>query len=255
VDKVSNKNNQVKKQRKLQRDKEKKKRQQTWIIMSTTLVFLIVVALIVSIVFHNKKAQTSQQGTPSSQSQIIQYNNEPSIGKANAPIKLAEFGDYKCMYCRQFELAIFPQLKKDYIDTGKVQFYFMNYPIIAQDSVLAANASETIYEEHPNDFWKFHELLYQNQGDETKPWVTEDVLVKVAKEAVPNLDEKPFRWSLSQATYQDQINRDKQMGQRAGVQGTPSLFVNGQPVGNPLDYNGLKKQLDQALQKAGKSNG
>jgi protein-disulfide isomerase len=251
VDEVSNKNNQIKKQRKLQREKEKKKKQQTWIIMSTTLAVLIVVALIVAIVFNNKKAHTVQQGASSAQSQVIEYNNEPSMGETKAPVKLAEFGDYKCMYCRQFELGIFPQLKKDYIDTGKVQFYFMNFPIIAQDSVLAANASETIYEEHPNDFWKFHELLYQNQGDETKPWVTQDVLVKFAKEAVPNLDEKPFRWSLSQSSYQDQINRDKEMGQRAGVQGTPTLFINGQPVGNPLDYSALKKQLDQALQKAG----
>ena len=252
---MSNNKNQLKKQRKLQREKEKKKRQQTWIIMSTTLVVLIVIALIVSIVFTNKKNQTAEPGASSAQNQVIQYNNEPSMGNDKAPIKVAEFGDYKCMYCRQFDLTVFPKLKKDYIDSGKVQFYFMNFPIIAQDSVLAANASETIYEEHPDDFWKFHELIYQNQGDETKPWVTEDLLVKFAKEAVPNLDVKPFRWSLSQASYQDQVNRDKQMGQKLDVQGTPSLFINGQAVGNPLDYNALKKQLDQALQKAGQKNG
>lgn len=253
---MADKTKQLKKQRKLQKEKERKKKKQTWIIMSTTLAVLIVVALIVAIVFNNKKAEPSEQGASTSQSsQIIQYNNEPSMGKDRAPIKIAEFGDYKCMYCRQFELAIFPQLKKDYIDTGKVQFYFMNFPIIAQDSVLAAYASETIYEEHPEDFWKFHQLLYQNQGDETKPWVTEDVLVKYAKEAVPNLDEKPFRWSLSQKTYKDQVNRDKEMGQRANVQGTPTLFINGEQVSNPLDYKTLKKQIDQALNKAGKSHG
>lgn len=252
---MADRTKQLKKQRKLQKEKERKKKKQTWVIMSTTLAVLIVVALILAIVFNNKKVVPSEQGASTSQSQIIQYNNEPSMGNDRAPIKIAEFGDYKCMYCRQFEFAIFPQLKKDYIDTGKVQFYFMNFPIIAQDSVLAAYASETIYEEHPKDFWKFHQLLYQNQGDETKPWVTEDVLVKYAKEAVPNLDEKPFRWSLSQETYKDQVNRDKEMGERANVQGTPTLFINGEQVSNPLDYNALKKQIDQALSKAGKSHG
>lgn len=244
---------QQKQQRKLEREKAKKKKQQTWIIMIITLVVLLLVVLILGIVFHNKKTGTSAGG--SSTKQVIQYNNEPSMGSPNAPIKLAEFGDYKCKYCYQFEMNVFPKLKKDYIDTGKVQFFFMNYPIIAQDSILAANASETIYEEHPNDFWTFHQLLYKNQGPETQPWVTQALLVKLAKQAVPTLDVKPFEWSLAQSTYQDQVNRDKTMGDRLGVQGTPTLFINGVMAKNTLDYNGLKKELDQALQKAKKKKG
>lgn len=241
---------QNKKQRKLARETDKKRKQQTWIIMSSTLAVLLVVVLIVGIVMQNKqKSKTSSTGTgQASTVSVIQYKNEPYMGSADAPIKIAEFGDYKCPVCRNFELEIFPEIKKDYIDTGKVQFYFMNYPFIAQDSILAANASETIYEEHPDDFWTFHELLYQNQGDEKKTWVTQDLLVKLAKEAVPSLDEKPFRWSLATANYQDQVDRDYQMGQRAGVQGTPTLFINGVMAQNALNYNGLKGEIDAALQ-------
>lgn len=252
---MANKNEKnKKKQREFERKKLNKKKQQTWWVMSSTLVVLILVVVVVGIVFQNKKMNTN--GTsPSLQKQVIQYNNEPSMGSSKAPLKIAEFGDYKCKYCYQFEMNVFPQLKKDYIDKGKVQFFFMNYPIIAKDSILAANASETIYEEHPNDFWTFHKLLYENQGPETKTWVTQDLLVKIAKQAVPNLDEKPFRWSLDQSTYQDQVNRDKLMGDRLGVQGTPTLFINGVMAQNTLDYNGLKQEIDQALKKSQKSQG
>ncbi|WEG12544.1 thioredoxin domain-containing protein [Pullulanibacillus sp. KACC 23026] len=252
---MAKKKNVSKDQRLKQREKEKKKKRQTWLIMMSTLVVLLLVVLIVGIVIQNKqKVKTDQTGnsgtsTPTTSS-VIQYKNEPAMGKADAPIKLAEFGDYKCPICQAFELQVFPQLKKDFIDTGKVQFYFMNYPIIAQDSVLAANASETIYEEHSADFWKFHELLYENQGDETKNWVTQDLLTKIAKQAVPSLDEKAFKWSLAQSSYKDQVDRDTLMGQRAGVQGTPTLFINGvMTKGSPLDYEALKQQINQALNK------
>ncbi len=255
---MSKKNEQLKKQqRKLEREKQKNKKRQTWIIMTSTVVVLVLVVLIVSIVFQNSnhsknQATGSATGTKGANS-VIQYNNEPAMGDSKAPVKIAEFGDYKCPICRAFELQVFPKLKHDYIDTGKVQFYFMNYPIIDQNSIPAANASEAIYEDHPTDFWKFHQLLYENQGDETKAWVTEDLLVKLAKQAVPSLDEKPFKWEINQVTYKDQVNRDKLMGERAGVDGTPTLFVNGKIVSSgPLDYNGLKASIDQALKQAGK---
>lgn len=259
---MSKKSEQIKKQqRKREREGQKKKKQQSWIIMSSTIVVLLLVVLIVSIVFQNShKAATRSVGSASptansmkSGKSVIQYKNEPAMGDPNAPLKVAEFGDYKCPICKAFELQVFPKLKQDYIDTGKVQFYFMNYPIIDQNSLPAANASEAIYEEHPNEFWTFHQLLYENQGDETKAWVTESLLVKLAKQAVPNLNVKPFQWEISQKTYEDQVNRDKLMGERAGVNGTPTLFINGTIVNSaPLDYASLKAQIDQALKKAGK---
>lgn len=118
--------------------------------MTATIAVCLIASLIVGAVFQNKSATPSQevkldqkkseQMAPVGKSQEntasrINYTGQPMMGKKDAPVKIAEFGDYKCIYCYQFEMTIFPKLKKDFIDTGKVQYYFMNYTILAQDSV------------------------------------------------------------------------------------------------------------------------
>lgn len=227
----------------------KQKKKQTWVIMISTIVVLIVIAGIVMIVFQNKDKVVKSDGG-------ITYTGQPSIGKADAPVRIAEFGDYKCIFCHQFEMNIYPKLKKDFIDTGKVKFYFMNYTIIAQDSVNAANAGEAIFAMYPDHFWDFHKLLYENQGSETEAWVTNDLLMSLAKKAVPNLNEAKFKSAIEQGTYIDQIKTDVNMGKAAGVNGTPSVFINGKlvPGQDTLDYNSLKGYIQKAL-NGEKNNG
>jgi protein-disulfide isomerase len=221
---------------------------QTWIIMITTVVVLVLILAIVAIVFQNQKH--SSDGAKGGGDGAIQYDHQPALGAKDAPVKVAEFGDYRCMYCRQFELDVFPKLKKDFIDTGKVRFYFMNYTILGTGSVLAADASEYIYAKHPEKFWDFHRLVYENQGPETEEWVTTDLLVKLAKQAVPDLDVNGFKWALDQGTYKDAIKKDIEMGKAAGVQGTPTVYINGKMASDPLDYNQLKEDIQNALEDA-----
>ncbi|MGV3487328.1 MAG: thioredoxin domain-containing protein [Tuberibacillus sp.] len=247
-----------------------KKRKQTWIVMISTVAVLLVIAGIVAIVFQNKdqspsdgsaqpeKSDNAAQKNPSQEaSSVLSYNGQPMMGDAHAPVKIAEFGDYKCIYCRQFEMEIFPKLKKDFIDTGKVQFYFMNYTIIAKDSVLAADAGEAIFAMYPDRFWDFHQLLYENQGPETEEWATNDFLLNIAKKAVPNLDENKFLSALQEGTYVNQIRTDANMGKAAGIEGTPTIFVNGNMLSSQdtFDYDSLKKAIQQAIDGEKTDNG
>lgn len=54
------------------------------------------------------------------------YVGQPTLGDPNAPIKLILFGNFMCEHCRTFEADVFPQLKRDYIDTGRVEAYYVN---------------------------------------------------------------------------------------------------------------------------------
>ncbi|HET6872673.1 MAG TPA: thioredoxin domain-containing protein [Sporolactobacillaceae bacterium] len=239
----------------------KQKRKQTMVVMISTVVVLLLIAGIVAIVLQNKdkapgeQAKTNATSDTGTQHSLVEkdsqisYANEPRMGQADAPVRIAEFGDYKCMFCHQFEMEVFPKLKKDFIDTGKVQFYFMNYTIIAQDSVNAANAGEAVYAMYPDHFWDFHQLLYENQGPETEAWVTNDLLINLAKKAVPNLDVNKFTAALDQMSYIDQIRTDVNMGKAAGVTGTPTVFINGTmvPGQDTLDYDSLKAYIQKAI--------
>ena len=77
----------------------------------------------------------------------IQYQDEPVLGESSAPVKIVEFGDYKCPYCKQFDASFFPLIDKELIQTGKVQFFFLNYPFINTDSSRASEFSEVVYKE------------------------------------------------------------------------------------------------------------
>ncbi|HET7657048.1 MAG TPA: thioredoxin domain-containing protein [Bacillales bacterium] len=240
------------KQRKQDRHRDrmaaKRKKQQMRFLMAATIIVLLIIAGGLALYFnhHNNK----------SADQTFDYKNEPMLGEASAPVKIVEFGDFKCPVCRQFDQTIFPKIREDFVKTGKVSYYFFNFPII-DGSMPAELAAESVFHHHPKSYWKFHEALYANQGDEKKDWATPNFLVKIAKQTVPNLDPQKLKKEIQQQTYQDAVYADKRAGIKAGVNGTPTLFINGKMIDfqTEFDYAKLKKVIDSAYQKAVKKHG
>ncbi|MGE7762559.1 DsbA family protein [Peribacillus sp. NPDC097895] len=183
----------------------------------------------------------------------IDYKSQPFLGNKSAPVKIVEFGDYKCPVCKTFEEQFFPSIKSELIDTGKAQFYFMNFSFINVDSTRSAKFAESVYQELGNDtFWKFHELLYNKQPDDPK-YEKEDVftdkfLEETLKEIVNDSDAKKVVSSFKAEKSEDQWNKDMEIADELGVSGTPSLFVNGKKFeGNTIDD--LVKMVDEAAKE------
>lgn len=85
----------------------------------------------------------------------------PVRGKSNAKITVIEFSDLQCPFCKRFFLETYPQLKKDYIDTGKAAFYFRHYPLPATTHPRAlpyATGAECA--ENQDKFWQFHDAIF-----------------------------------------------------------------------------------------------
>ena len=88
------------------------------------------------------------------ESVVIDYEGQPFLGEASAPVEIVEFGDYKCPSCKDFNDRLFPVIYQELVKTGKAKFYFMNYSFIAPDSTTAAQFAETVYKELGNEtFW------------------------------------------------------------------------------------------------------
>ena len=87
----------------------------------------------------------------------------PQLGKTNAKVAIVEFSDFECPFCKQFFNETFSQIKREYIDTGKVAFYFRHYPLtsIHPNAQIAAEATECANEQ--GKFWQFHDMLFTNQ--------------------------------------------------------------------------------------------
>lgn len=87
----------------------------------------------------------------------------PSLGDQNAKVTIIEFSDFECPFCRRFFTDTFPQIKKDYIDAGKVVMYYRHYPLpfhpLAQPFAVASECAN-----EQGKFWEFHDKIFKEQG-------------------------------------------------------------------------------------------
>ena len=89
--------------------------------------------------------------------------NDPTIGKKGAPIIMVEFSDYQCPYCAVFWKNSLPQIKKDYIDAGKVLFVYKNFPLKSRHSLAQKSAEAALCAGEQGKYWEYHDKLFSNQ--------------------------------------------------------------------------------------------
>jgi len=171
------------------------------------------------------------------------------IGNVKAPLTLVEFTDYQCPYCERFYKQTFPQLKKKYIDTGKVQLVIKDLPLnFHKQARKAAQASRCAGEQ--GRFLEMHKLLLANGKK-----LQESYLKGYAKQI--QLNTKKFALCLSSGRHFKQIDQDTQQARNQGITGTPT-FVLGKTTGGQVDgvrivgaqpLSRFERQIDAMLKK------
>ena len=148
----------------------------------------------------------------------VSVKGRPILGQADAPVTIVEFSDYQCPYCKRFATTVFPILKSDYIDTGKVRYVFRDFPL-TQIHPQAAKAHEGAHCAGEQDrYWDMHDLLFENQQDLSMP-----ALARYAGQI--GLDMDAFDACLASGRHQAAIQQDTQDGAKASVRGTPSFVI------------------------------
>lgn len=166
-------------------------------------------------------------------------------GDANAKVKIVEYGDLRCPFCQKFFTDTEPQILSDYVNTGKASFTFVNYAFLGPASVVAANAAECANEQ--SKFWDFHDYLYKNQPSESDTSMyTTDGMTKIAGQL--GMDTAQFQTCLNSKKYDKVVSDDLAAGQKEGVNGTPTTFINGVPIIGAVPYTQIKAAIDKALQ-------
>ena len=185
------------------------------------------------------------QGGSSTPSQPAEVSTDKSIGSPDAPVVVVEYADFQCPYCKQFAVGPELQLRKEYVDTGKVRFAFRHMAFIGSESLWAAEAAECANEQ--DHFWDYQDKLYQDQGGENSGTFNLDNLKRFAAEL--GLDTQKFNQCLDTNKYQSKVQQDIAEAQRLGVNSTPTLFVNGQLIKNGSDYQVLQAAIEAAAKK------
>jgi protein-disulfide isomerase len=169
----------------------------------------------------------------------VGYEDQPTLGQPDAPLKIILFENFMCEHCKAFEEEVFPQLKRDYIDTGKVEVYYVNLAWGSEQAELSAHAGECAYRQDEAAFWQFKSDVYKAQGS----WQTLDDLLSVAG---ATMDTEPLRQCVEDQRYASEVQRDLGLADKVGVQGTPSIVVGNQGFEAP-DYATLKTAIDAQL--------
>ncbi|MDR5601268.1 DsbA family protein [Paenibacillus larvae] len=222
--------------------KQEKIRQQTRQARMRKVMWLTAFALIV-IVFIAALAWPK-----STKEASFNYENLPVLGDPNVPVKIVEFGDFKCPACMYFNQDVKPKIQKDFIDQGKVAFYFINYTIIGPDSETAAIAAQSVFHQNKDEYWKYFESIYKNQQDENKTWATPEFLVELAKKEGIQVDYDKLKQDIENKTYVNEVKEQYNVAQNNKVNSTPTIFINGKQSKDLFKYEVVKKEIEDALQ-------
>ncbi|WP_144554586.1 thioredoxin domain-containing protein [Bacillus sp. X1(2014)] len=226
-------------------NKNKKKEAKSSSTFTFWMIGLVAVFILGFIFLGNHSKQQDKTTTTK-----IDYSNQPYIGKESAPVSIIEFGDYKCPNCKNFGNDVVPIIQKELVDTGKAKFYFMNDSFINVDSERSAKFAESVFAELGNDtFWKFHELLYEKQPEDTKyekmDVFTEEFLTNTLKEVASDSDVDKVVKNFDAKKSNDAWQKDMDYAEKLGVTGTPTIYVNGEKFdGQTIDD--LKEMVEKA---------
>lgn len=162
----------------------------------------------------------------------------PSLGPEKAKITLVEFSDFQCPYCA-VAAPVLSAVLKAYPD--QVKLIFKQYPLeIHNQAALAAAAA--LAAKKQDKFWEMHDAMFANRHN-----LSREQLLVMAKWI--GLDMTKFQADLDSPAIKKELEQDVRDGDDARVEGTPTLFINGQRYNGPLSAVALKAILDQQLKK------
>lgn len=173
-------------------------------------------------------------------------DDDPVIGNPDAPVTIVEFSDFQCPFCRQFFTATHPQIISDYIDTGKAKLVYRDFPLeFHPASHISALAGECADEQ--GRFWEYHDHMFQEQAKQGTGTITYGSVELKQWARDIGLNANQFDQCLDSEKYADEVDKDFEDGQRAGVSGTPSFFINGQLIIGAQPFATFQQAIDAAL--------
>ena len=175
----------------------------------------------------------------------VSSDDDPFLGSPEAPITIIEFSDFECPFCKRFFDGTLKDIITNYVDTGKVKYVLRDFPLsgIHPNAEIAAEAANCANEQ--DKYWEFHDLLFENQED----WVSGNTTVEFKKYSSSlGLNGAQFDLCLENRKYVDEILKDMQDGFDAGVQGTPTFYINGVKVVGAQVYSVFKQVIDEELE-------
>ncbi len=158
--------------------------------------------------------------------------NAPAKGAENAPISIVVFTDFQCPYCKKLP-PVLDEIEKN--NPGKVRIFFKNMPLISIHDMAEGAARAGIAAKNQGKFWPYHDKLFAAEK------LSPEKLHAFAKEL--KLDMAQFEKDMQAPETTRALQKDMYDAQKAGVEGTPTIFINGWGLGD-RSVEGFQKMID-----------
>ena len=167
-----------------------------------------------------------------------------ALGPANATVTITEYASMTCPHCAAFNAEVFPKIKSEYIDTGKVRYIFREFPL---DIKAAAGSmlSRCIAKDDSAKYFAVTDLLFRSQND----WVmknTTETLTRIGKQA--GLSQPEVEACLKDQKLLDKIAADQKYASDVlKVDSTPTFFINGEKIKGETTIEEFEKRINPLL--------
>ena len=176
----------------------------------------------------------------------VSADDDPYLGGENAKVTIIEFSDFACPFCAKFENEILPKILEKYGD--KIKFVYRDFPVHENVSKLAAEAANCAGDQRK--YWDYHKLLFEKQNEWVKPneSLVRQKLYSFAEQLNLNMDD--FKACMDSDKYDKEIQKDYIDGAKAGVTGTPTIFINGIKIVGAQPVEEFYKIIDKELESS-----
>jgi protein-disulfide isomerase len=198
------------------------------------------------------RQDSAQLAPDSTDARVRQADLARIDGDSAATVWLIMVSDFQCPYCKTWHDSIGPKVHADFVESGKVRFAYLNYPLGQhQHAVPAAEAAMCAGAQ--GKFWVFHDSLFASQHEWAPLNDPRPVFERIARATA--VDSAAYAACISDGIMRPMIAADHQRGSAQGVRGTPTLFVGSRRVDNALSYPAFKPILDSAVAAARRGSG
>ena len=163
------------------------------------------------------------------------------MGKVDAPVKILEYADFECPGCAGFATVTEPDVRARIIEPGLASITYYDFPLTQHRNTLAASNAAACADEQ-GKFWPMHDVMFAN-----RPKLSRQSILAWAKDI--GLDMKRFTADLDSDAIKKAVLRDQADGDKAGVEGTPTVFLNGQKYNGDLAPEAIKTVIDGELKR------
>ncbi|HET9424959.1 MAG TPA: thioredoxin domain-containing protein [Gemmatimonadaceae bacterium] len=170
------------------------------------------------------------------------------LGSPTAPIELVELGDFECPSCARFAELTEPEIRAQYVNTGKVRFRFIDFPLsIHRNTVNASNAAACADEQ--GKFWEMHDLLFATQHEWNSETTNDpDKHFKAIGQRIQGIDASKLNECIDSRRHAAKVQSHLKIAVDRGAPGTPTFYVgNTQLNFRTNSFDEFKAYFDQQL--------